>query len=41
VLFGPAGRNLPQLALDVDEEGYLIARQGFAQPVGPSFWEGG
>jgi ubiquinol-cytochrome c reductase iron-sulfur subunit len=41
VLFGPAGRNLPQLAVDVDDEGYLIARQGFAQPVGPSFWERG
>jgi ubiquinol-cytochrome c reductase iron-sulfur subunit len=25
----------------VDEEGYLIARQGFQEPIGPSFWERG
>jgi len=41
VIFGPAARNLPQLPLDVDEEGYLIARAPFAEPVGPSFWERG
>jgi len=37
-VFGPAARPLPQLPLDVDEEGYLIARGDFAEPVGPSFW---
>ena len=41
VIFGPAARSLPQLAITVDEDGYLIARQGFAEPVGPSFWERG
>ncbi len=41
VIFGPAARSLPQLAITVDEDGYLIARQAFTQPVGPSFWERG
>ena len=39
VIFGPAARPLPQLAITVDSEGYLIAKDGFDQPVGPSFWE--
>ncbi|GAA2526318.1 Rieske 2Fe-2S domain-containing protein [Microbacterium mitrae] len=39
VIFGPAARPLPQLPITVDEEGYLIARSGFTEPVGPSFWE--
>ncbi|HUW78528.1 MAG TPA: Rieske 2Fe-2S domain-containing protein [Candidatus Nanopelagicaceae bacterium] len=39
VIFGPAARPLPQLAITVDSEGYLIAQHGFNQPVGPSFWE--
>lgn len=39
VVFGPAARQLPQLPITVDEEGYLIARSDFQQPVGPSFWE--
>jgi len=39
VIFGPAARPLPQLALSLDAEGYLVARQPFAEPVGPSFWE--
>jgi ubiquinol-cytochrome c reductase iron-sulfur subunit len=37
-VFGPAARALPQLPLDVDGEGYLIARGDFVEPVGPSFW---
>lgn len=41
VIFGPANRPLPQLRITVDKEGYLIAAQGFAEPVGPSFWERG
>ena len=41
VIFGPAARPLPQLPLDVDEEGYLVAREDFQEPVGPSFWERG
>ncbi|MFC5728363.1 MULTISPECIES: Rieske 2Fe-2S domain-containing protein [Nocardioides] len=39
VVFGPAGRPLPQLPLEVDEEGYLVAQSDFDEPVGPSFWE--
>jgi ubiquinol-cytochrome c reductase iron-sulfur subunit len=39
VLFGPAARPLPQLALALDSEGYLVAKQPFSEPVGPSFWE--
>lgn len=39
VIFGPAKRPLPQLPITVDEEGYLVARSDFQEPVGPSFWE--
>jgi ubiquinol-cytochrome c reductase iron-sulfur subunit len=39
VVFGPAKRPLPQLPITVDDEGYLIARSDFHEPVGPSFWE--
>jgi probable menaquinol-cytochrome c reductase iron-sulfur subunit len=38
-VFGPAARALPQLPITVDEEGYLIARGNFIEPVGPAFWE--
>ena len=41
VVFGPAARNMPQLPIGVDNEGYLVALDDFAQPVGPSFWERG
>jgi ubiquinol-cytochrome c reductase iron-sulfur subunit len=41
VVFGPAARPLPQLAISVDDEGYLVAQGDFTQPVGPSFWERG
>jgi ubiquinol-cytochrome c reductase iron-sulfur subunit len=39
VIFGPAARPLPQLAIKVDSEGYLVAQSPFTEPVGPSFWE--
>lgn len=39
VIFGPAKRPLPQLPITVDDQGYLIARSDFTEPVGPSFWE--
>ena len=39
MIFGPAKRALPQLKIQVDDAGYLVATQGFDQPVGPSFWE--
>lgn len=41
VVFGPAARRMPQLPITVDSEGYLIAKSGFQEPVGPSFWERG
>jgi ubiquinol-cytochrome c reductase iron-sulfur subunit len=38
VLFGPAGRNLPQLPLEIGPDGGLRAAGDFSGPVGPSFW---
>ncbi len=39
VVFGPAARHLPQLPLELDAEGYLVAQSDFTEPVGPSYWE--
>jgi ubiquinol-cytochrome c reductase iron-sulfur subunit len=39
VLFGPAARPLPQLAISVDADGYFIAQGDYHEPVGPSYWE--
>lgn len=39
VIFGPAHRPLPQLPIEVDDEGYLVAPGDFIEPIGPSFWE--
>lgn len=36
--FGPAARPLPQLPMAVDDDGFLVARGDFPEPVGPSFW---
>jgi len=41
VVFGPAKRPLPQLPITVDDEGYLVASDGFGEAIGPSFWERG
>ena len=38
-IFGPAARALPQLPIEVDEDGYLVATRNFREPVGPAFWE--
>ncbi|HST26249.1 MAG TPA: Rieske 2Fe-2S domain-containing protein [Gaiellaceae bacterium] len=38
VLFGPAGRPLPQLPLYVDAAGGLRAAGNFSGPVGPGWW---
>jgi ubiquinol-cytochrome c reductase iron-sulfur subunit len=38
VLFGPAGRPLPQLPLTIDPRGELRAAGNFSGPVGPSWW---
>lgn len=39
VIFGPAARPLPQLAITLDSQGYLVAQKPFTEAVGPSFWE--
>ena len=38
VIFGPAGRPLPQLPLVVDPSGYLRAGGVFSGAVGPGWW---
>ena len=38
-IFGPATRALPQLHIDVNDEGYFYAKGDFIEPVGPGFWE--
>ena len=38
-VFGPATRPLPQLPIELDDEGYFIAESDFIEPVGPGFWE--
>jgi len=38
-VFGPAARPLPQLPIEVDAEGYLVALGDFPDPIGPGFWD--
>ena len=38
VIFGPAGRPLPQLPLAADDNGELRADGNFSGPIGPSWW---
>jgi ubiquinol-cytochrome c reductase iron-sulfur subunit len=38
VIYGPAGRPLPQLPLQIDNDGNLRAGGNFSQRVGPSWW---
>ncbi len=38
LIFGPAGRSLPQLPLMVDSQGYLAAAGDFHEGIGPSWW---
>jgi ubiquinol-cytochrome c reductase iron-sulfur subunit len=38
VTFGPAGRPLPMLPLEVDGRGFLRAKGNFDEAVGPSWW---
>lgn len=35
---GPATRPLPQLPIEVDSEGLLVAQSDYPTPVGPGFW---
>jgi ubiquinol-cytochrome c reductase iron-sulfur subunit len=41
VVFGPAARPLPQLPIETDQDGFLVARGDFSAPVGPGFWDRG
>jgi ubiquinol-cytochrome c reductase iron-sulfur subunit len=38
-VFGPATRSLPQLPIEIDADGFLVARGDFSDPVGPGFWD--
>jgi len=38
VLFGPAGRPLPQLPLTIGEDRRLLAAGGYSGPPGPAWW---
>jgi ubiquinol-cytochrome c reductase iron-sulfur subunit len=38
VVFGPATRPLPQLPINVDDEGFLVALGDFPEPIGPGYW---
>jgi ubiquinol-cytochrome c reductase iron-sulfur subunit len=37
-VFWPATRPLPQLPLDVDDEGFFVARSDYIEAVGPTYW---
>jgi quinol---cytochrome c reductase iron-sulfur subunit len=36
---GPATRPLPQLPMEIGDDGFLVARSDFEDVVGPGFWE--
>ncbi|HET8661219.1 MAG TPA: Rieske 2Fe-2S domain-containing protein [Micromonosporaceae bacterium] len=38
-IFGPATRRLPMLPIELDSEGFFVARSDYPIPVGPGFWE--
>jgi ubiquinol-cytochrome c reductase iron-sulfur subunit len=38
LIFGPAGRSLPQLPLMIDDRGYVRAAGRFTEDIGPSWW---
>ncbi|SCL14297.1 menaquinol-cytochrome c reductase iron-sulfur subunit precursor [Micromonospora nigra] len=38
-IFGPASRRLPQLPIEVDDEGFFVASADYNEPIGPDFWE--
>ena len=37
-VFGPATRALPQLPIDVDDEGFFVAKSDYIEAVGPTYW---
>jgi ubiquinol-cytochrome c reductase iron-sulfur subunit len=38
-IFGPATRRLPMLPLEVDEDGFFVAKSDYRVPIGPGFWD--
>ncbi|MDQ6682604.1 MAG: Rieske 2Fe-2S domain-containing protein [Chloroflexota bacterium] len=38
-VFGPAARPLPQLPMQLDPQGNLVALGDFPEPIGPGFWD--
>jgi ubiquinol-cytochrome c reductase iron-sulfur subunit len=38
-VFGPATRPLPMLPIELDAEGYFVAKSDYKVPIGPGFWE--
>jgi ubiquinol-cytochrome c reductase iron-sulfur subunit len=38
-IFGPATRRLPMLPIEVDAEGFFVAKSDYRIPIGPAFWE--
>ncbi len=38
LIFGPAGRALPQLPLMITADGHVAAAGGFVEDIGPSWW---
>jgi ubiquinol-cytochrome c reductase iron-sulfur subunit len=37
-IFGPAAAALPQLPIEIDADGFIVAMGDFPVPVGPVFW---
>ncbi|MET0764299.1 MAG: Rieske 2Fe-2S domain-containing protein [Blastococcus sp.] len=37
-IFGPATRALPQLPIEVDDEGFFVASSDYIEAVGPTYW---
>jgi ubiquinol-cytochrome c reductase iron-sulfur subunit len=38
-IFGPAATSLPQLPIQIDNDGYIVNTGDFSDPVGPGFWD--
>ena len=37
-VFGPAVRPLPQLPIELDSDGFFVARSDYIEAVGPTYW---
>jgi ubiquinol-cytochrome c reductase iron-sulfur subunit len=38
-IFGPATRALPMLPIELDDEGFFVAKSDYRVAIGPAFWE--